>query len=214
MTQVYYEADGVTLYHGDCREVLPQLEADVVLTDPPWDMKREVVAGCLDAIRLWSDVAPMLRTRRLLLWLNVNADPRPWLSPIPLPYLRQVYIRRAIPGYFGRALMDGEIVHCLGSYPPARAGRMVLPGGFAITYVRSDRRDGHPCPRSLIATRWLLKWWSDPGEVILDPFAGSGTTLVAAKALGLRAIGCELEERYCAQAVEYLSQGVIALGHV
>ncbi len=207
MTPVpYFSQDGVVLYCGDCREILPAIAADVVLTDPPWEMKVEYVAGSMRAVALWQEAAPLLQAARVLLWLPVQADPRPWLQPLALPYLRLVYIRRAIPGYHGRVLMDGEVIHVLGSNPPARKGRMVIPGGFALTYVKADRPDWHPAPRSLIAAKWLLHWWSDVDDVVLDPFAGSGTTLVAAKALGRRAIGIELEERYCARTVERLAQ--------
>lgn len=163
--------------------------------------------GCTNAVALWSSVAPLLRSERLLVWLPIVHDPRDFLNPLDWPYLRQVYIRRAIPGYFGRSLMDGEIVHVLGNNPPARKGRMVIPGGLAITYVRSDRVDGHPGPRSQIACSWLLKWWCDSD--VLDPFMGSGTTLVAAKKQGRRAIGIEIEEKYCEIAAKRLCQGVL-----
>ena len=86
---------------------------------------------------------------------------------------------------------------------------MVIPGGMSITYMRNDRLNGHPGPRSLIATRWLLGWWSDADEAVLDPFMGSGTTLRAAKDLGRKAIGIEIEERYCEMTAERLAQEVL-----
>jgi DNA modification methylase len=207
----YYEHAGITIYHGDCREILPQLgQVETILTDPPWVLQREIMAGNLDAVSLWESVAPLLRARRLVLWLPIVHDPRSWLNPLAdWPYLRQVYIRRAIPGYFGRALMDGEIVHVLGTYPPAKKGRMVIPGGLAITYISTDRVDGHPGPRSEIVCNWLIRWWCD--ESVIDPFMGSGTTLTSAKKLGRRAIGIELEEKYCEIAAKRLSQEVLNL---
>jgi hypothetical protein len=205
----YYEHAGITIYHGDCREVLPQLEhVETVLTDPPWVLQREIMVGNTDAIGLWASVAPLLRAERLVLWLPIVHDPRDWLNPlVGWPYLRQVYIRRAIPGYFGQSLMDGEIVHILGAFPPASKGRMVIPGGLAITYIATDRVDGHPGPRSAIACNWLLKWWCDSD--VLDPFMGSGTVLACAKQLGRRAIGIEIEEKYCEIAAKRLSQEVM-----
>jgi len=76
------------------------------------------------------------------------------------------------------------------------------------------RRTGHPAPFPLeLAARCIrLSTW--PGETVLDPFAGSGTTLVAARALGRRAIGIERSQRYCEQAAERLSQGAFDLGGV
>lgn len=213
----YYESDGITIYHGDCREVLPLLDVipNVILTDPPWPLKTQrsdFMPGTGSAIKLWSEVSPLLSADRLLLWLPIHCDPRDFLNPLEgWPYLRAVYIRRAIPGYFGRVLMDGEWVHVLGQWPPSRKGRHVIPGGLAITYVKQDRHDGHPGPRSLIATKWLLQWWSDPGDLILDPFGGSGTTALAAKELGRKAILIEIHEPYCEIAAERLSQGVLDL---
>jgi len=148
----------------------------------------------------------------MLVWLPIHADPRGFLNPLPhWPYLRAIYVRRAIPGYFGRVLMDGEWIHALGELPPARKGRSVMPGGISITYRQSDRVNDHPAPRSLIACRWLLSWWCDEGETVLDCFAGSGTTLVAAKQLGRRAIGIEIEERYCEIAARRCAQEVMEL---
>lgn len=212
----FYDHAGITIFHGDCREVLPQLPpADVVLTDPPWTLQRELMEGNLRAEDLWAEVAPLLKANRLVLWLPIHFDPRPWLNPLAdWPYLRAVYIRRAIPGYYGRALLDGEMVHVLGKWPSARKGRMVVPGGLGITYRKNDRVPGHPGPRSLIATRWLVKWWSDPGDTILDPFAGSGTTLVAAKELGRKAIGVEIEEAHCELTARRLAQEVFPFAEV
>ncbi|KKK85110.1 hypothetical protein LCGC14_2776570, partial [marine sediment metagenome] len=70
---------------------------------------------------------------------------------------------------------------------------------------------GHPCSRALGHFRWLVSWWSLPGETILDPFMGSGTTLRAAKDLGRKAIGIEIEERYCEIAAKRCSQSVMRL---
>ncbi len=208
----YYEDDAVTIYHGDCREVLPTLgPVDLVLTDPPWPMKtKEVMAGSLDAIRLWEATVPFLDAKRLLVWHAIHNDPRDYLNPLAdWPYLRAIFLRRAVPGYFGRVLLDGEMIHALGEWPAPKKGRMIIPGGMEITYVASDRVNGHPGPRSLIATRWLVKFWSDEEDTILDPFMGSGTTLRAAKDLGRRAIGIEIEERYCEIAAKRMAQAVL-----
>jgi DNA modification methylase len=218
----YYEQDGITIYHGDCREILPTLDpADVVLTDPPWNTVRgakkpekEIVRGNERAVELWTEVASAILCKRCLLWLPCHSDPREWLNPISMPYLRTVFIRRAIPGYYGRILMDLEVVFVLGKWPPAKKGAMVIPGGLTITYKKKDRLSGngpglHPAPRSQEATSFLVRWWSEESDVILDPFLGSGTTLVAAKELGRRAIGIEIEERYCEIAVKRLAQGVL-----
>ena len=65
---------------------------------------------------------------------------------------------------------------------------------------------GHPCPRPQDTMRHIVSIASLPGMLLVDPFAGSGTTLLAAKNLGRRAIGIELEERYCEIAAKRLSE--------
>lgn len=209
----YYQHDGITIYHGDCRDVLPTLpDVDLVLTDPPWKMDTPIMEGGEDPWALWAEVAPMLRAARLLLWLGITQDPRPWLSPLDgWPFLRTIIIRRAIPGFYGRSLIDGEVIYALGSWPKMRKGAHTIPGGMSITYRSNDRINGHPGPRSLIATRWLETWWSEGAGIVLDPFMGTGTTLRAAKDLGLPAIGVEVEERYCEMAALRLSQQALAL---
>jgi site-specific DNA-methyltransferase (adenine-specific) len=82
-------------------------------------------------------------------------------------------------------------------------------GGSAATWtygtVKKDRLD-HPCPKPLGLMRELVYLFTDPDEVILDPFAGSGTTLIAAKVLGRRAIGIEVDEKFCEVAAQRLER--------
>ena len=211
----YYEDGAVTIYCGDARELLPEIgPVQATITDPPWKLDvGRVVEGNERAVDLWREVGPLAAaiSHRLLVWLPINSDPREWLTPIPMPYLRTVYVRRAIPAYYGHTLLDGEIIHVLGEHPSQRIGRKVVPGGIAITYRVADRDTRHPAARSSLVARWLVHWWSDHGDVILDPFAGGGTMLAAARALGRRAIGIEIEERYCEIAARRCSQEVLQL---
>jgi DNA modification methylase len=78
---------------------------------------------------------------------------------------------------------------------------------------RNDHgRAGHPAPFPVELARRCVRLSTWPGEVVLDPFAGTGSTLVAARDLGRRAIGIERSERYCELAARRLSQGALNFG--
>ena len=83
---------------------------------------------------------------------------------------------------------------------------------WSFPAVRGTEKSAHPCPKPLPLMSKLMVQFTDPGELILDPFMGSGTTLLAAKNLGRRAIGIELEEKYCEIAAKRLGQSVMNFG--
>ena len=81
-----------------------------------------------------------------------------------------------------------------------------------VWQITPARRDGHPAPMPVEVARRAIRLSTWPGEIVLDPFAGSGTTLLAARQLGRQAIGVERSEAYCAQVVERLSQRALDFG--
>lgn len=209
----YYEQDGIAIYHGDCRDLLPGLAADVLVTDPVWPNAHPDLIGQSDPHALFREmlaVAPP--TERLVVWLGCQSDPR-FLRAIDTerwPFLRSCYLSRAVPGYNGRCLVTGDVLYAFGTWPESREGRRVIPGECRVT-SNAEKRQPHPCARNRCHADWVVEWWSDPADTILDPFAGTGTTLVAAKDAGRRAIGIEIEERYCEIAARRLDQTVLAL---
>lgn len=100
------------------------------------------------------------------------------------------------------------IVHAKGPMRWNGGGRSAL---WTHGVARGDDRNDHPCPKPVALMTELVALFTDAGETVLDPFAGSGTTLLAAKSLGRRAIGVEIEERYAEIAATRCSQEVLGL---
>ena len=217
----YYEDDFVTLYHADCLEY-PELwtGADVLVTDPPYGIAWPSKKGAYQLKRqtvykgIPGDNTTQVRDEALTLW---DEKPRiifgTWRKPRPDPVDHRLiwWKQGQAPGPLNAAFMlQDEEIYVRGkgfvkSSPPARSV-------FATTEPRSIAvaEIGHPTPKPLPLMEWLLER-CQPDWVVADPFAGSGSTLVAAKALGRKAIGVELEERYCEIAANRLSQGVLPL---
>jgi hypothetical protein len=207
----YYEHAGITIYHGDCREIAPLLpHCESLITDPVWpNCPPGLLIGSENPALLWQELWQTLkRPTRAAIILRHDSDPR-MLSCVDLPYARAVQLPYVIPGYIGRWLGGDEIAYCFGSPIPSRPGQKVIPGRAPSVQPAGRKENGHPCSRALGHLRFLVRYWSEPEEVVIDPFMGSGTTIQAAKILGRRAIGIEIEERYCEIAAERLSQEVL-----
>ncbi len=209
----YFEDEAVTIYLGDCREVLPSLTAvEAVITDPVWPEPLASLTGADEPDELLRVAAEWaaINARRLVVQVSIGTDPR-WFSLIPatLPFQRLCMLQYARPAYRGRHL-SGDVAYIFGDCPAAKPGAHILPGVMKMaTDARDNRKsNGHPTPRKLQHVAWLVKWYAGPGT-ILDPFMGSGTTLRAAKDLGRKAIGIEVEEKYCFIAAKRMSQAVL-----
>lgn len=223
--KAYYEQDGVTIYCGDAREMLPELaQPAVCITDPVWP--NSVFPGVTDPAALFAQVAALLTVDRLVVHLGCTSDPR-FLAGVParLPFVRVAWLRYARPSYRGRILVGSDVAYVFGDVPASRAGRRVLSGecvarNNSTKLQHTGRGQGtsegieydalpHPSPRRYEHVAWLTALYGDGG--VLDPFSGTGTTLLAAKELGLPAVGIEIEERYCEIAARRLDQMVLPL---
>ena len=267
----YYEQDGITIYHGDCREVLAGLTVvDHVITDPPYardvytrlaspntnagsktpgrmgvpltrpnpgQTRQSPRLACLAAgdigniDEMLDGVAGQI-ARVTQRWALVFSDAETtyrWRKALTCngPIVAGVFqwgaMRYVRTGAWVKTdpmpQMSGDRP-CVGFEPytlchsGAPGGMKWNGGGRAATHTygtcKVDRPD-HPCPKPEPLMVELVSLFTDPGETILDPFAGSGTTLVAAKRIGRKAIGIELNEAYCEVAARRLSQGVLPL---
>jgi site-specific DNA-methyltransferase (adenine-specific) len=215
----YYADEYVTLYHGDCREIAPALGREVaVVSDPPYgmafdtDMRRFSggTFGEAKRVRAWPavvgdadpfDPAPWLEYPRVVLW-GFNH----YASRIPVVGTLLVWVKRP-PERYGSFLSDAEVAWMKGGHGVYL--RLVNWDGCA--HKRGENGSAHPTQKPIGIMRWCIE--KGAGDLpVLDPFAGSGTTLVAAKHLGRRAIGIEIDEAYCETAARRLSQGVLDLG--
>ena len=202
MIQPYYEHAGITIYHGDCREILPTLpRAALVLTDPPYGIGSAWKGG------------------RGSGWCKARAEAglrNKWDAAPP----SDAEIAAAVAAGAEAVVWGGNYF----ALPPSR-GWLVWTKperGFSLSEAelawtsrdtvirvfdgpRSDIGRKHPTQKPLHLMSWCLGLFPDAATVI-DPYAGSGTTLVAAKNLGRRAIGIEIEERYCEIAANRLRQ--------
>lgn len=220
----YYDDGAVVLYHGDCREILPQIDSDcdLVLTDPPYAhahvdgggfaaARKFYAGGSLDGLSefvlsQYADVllqaAPMLvafhsrdlvpdyaalartsgRKYDLHVWHKVNAIPftaNTWKSDVE--YIALVWAEK--PGW---VQLDQDMHSKVYSSP-----------------INND--PAHPTAKPLAILRKYLAVLD--AQLVVDPFAGSGTTLRAAKDMGRKAIGIEREEKYCEIAAKRCAQG-------
>jgi DNA modification methylase len=222
----YYEDASVRIFHGDCREILPQLDAvDHVITDPPYDDKTHAGArtGGDGSVILEIGFAPvnsdvwfvplMLQlSRRWVLCFCSLEQLGDYRNAAGEMWVRAGFWRRpdGAPQFTGdRPGQPGEgiaIMH--------RKGRKAWNGGGHHAFweygIERSRRC-HPTQKPEALMLAQIGQFTDAGETILDPFMGSGTTLVAAKRLGRKAIGIEREKKYCDLAIERLAQGALGL---
>lgn len=211
----YYSHAGITIYHGDCREILPQLDpVDLVLTDPPYGVNY-LSGGRIEKFdRIRGDGT-------IQTW---------WLRDIKTEVI-VVFTRWDVCGVWATAIADVHPVRGCLVWHKACGGMGDLQRSFApdyemVIYASSDtwmlpgKRVGsvwqcnieppfsylHPTQKPIVLIRTCLVRFG--GGTILDPFLGSGTTLRAAKDLGRKAIGIEIEERYCEIAAKRMGQEV------
>lgn len=205
-------SDGITLINGDCREVLPEIgEVDLVLTDPPYGVGFRYASfndsDKASYARLMAEVLDVVQAMGVPIAITPGIA---WLHAYPPPkgifcWFKPGSVRRSQLG----TLCEWEPVLFYGVLPGrTRFGSDVIRLPDCANHAKDAARN-HPCPKPLELYKQLISRFD--AESICDPFSGSGTMILAAKQLGRRAIGIEIEERYCEIAANRLRQGVLEL---
>lgn len=206
----YYQDERTTIYCGDCRSVLPFIEAETLITDPVWPNAAVPLAGSDDPYGLFRESCELLGPsfKRIAVHLGCDSDPRFLLGvPRRFPFFRVAWLEMARPHYKGRLLYGSDIGYLFGE-PPLSDVCQVVPGKICDPSSNGKQAD-HPCPRKIAHVKWMVRFFSDHEDTVVDPFTGSGTTARACKDLGRKFIGCEVNEAYCETAVKRLEQGVL-----
>lgn len=247
----YYERGGITIYHGDCREIMASLrDVACCVTSPPYNQlgSRMFERGGMHAETKWASntrhtsYADDMEESAYAEWLaEVLAGIRDVMKPGGSVFMNHKCRWRnkkllhpidLVRGIEGLDLRQELIWHRAGSttlnarmFAPndERIYWMIRDGGnwtwnqhaaswLSIWQIAQDNdANGHPCPYPERIPARCIEATTNPGEVVLDPFMGSGTTMRVAKDLGRKAIGIELEERFCEMAAIRLSQDVLPL---
>ena len=227
----YYEDESVTLYHGDCLELLPELTpgtVDACVTDPPY------VIGAVSAGNMASKSGGWADMMNSALWFSewykmvdrlLRHDASFWsfCNWRTLPVVMNAATRASLP-VTSLMVWDKEWIGPGGSQglrPAYELCALMAKPGFAIPNrgtpdvwrhkTGGHKPNGHPAEKPVgLVSRILTTCGLKTGQTVLEPFAGSGTTAVAAKSLGLRCIAIEAEEKWCELIASRLDQGVLS----
>jgi len=232
----YYDDGQIQIWNADCRDILPTLEAgsvDLVLTDPPYGIEyqssrktqlngqprqHENTFGPdeFDARWIKPAIDALADDRCAFVFTRWDVLPE-WRSALECAGLviaqrliwDKAHFKMGDLRYYGSQTED--VLFCRKGSPslmwPKRIGNLFR---YSSAFLPEGQED-HPTQKPEALMRQFIAHTTNPGDLILDPFMGSGTTLRAAKDLGRRAIGIELEEKYCEIAVKRLAQQVLPL---
>lgn len=208
----YYDEGGITIYHGDSAELMAAgvgspLEVDMCLTDPPYGIALKTdYSGLNGSTRRYKRVAgddkpfdpkPLLVYRKAVLW-GANhyhldlPDGGGWL----------VWDKREGSG--SNMFADAELAWCSFKSPVRLYSHL-----WGVNRKSEKGLWLHPTQKPVALMRWILEKWTKPGDLIFDPYMGSGPIAEACRDLGRRYVGIELEEEYCQAAVGRFAQGTL-----
>jgi len=211
MSDSYYEDDHVVIYHGDCKELLPDLVFDVVVTDPPYGINYSNSYGTGIQEKVTGD-----ETSDLARWLIAEVHPTPMLvfginhfsDCLPVAGRWICWDKRVVET--ADKMMGSPFELAWINTKEDKSGYMIrLQHGGIVNADKHNEKRQHPTQKPVKLMRRCIQYM--PEGVILDPFMGSGSTLRAAKDLGRKAIGIEIDEKYCEIAAKRMGQEVLPL---
>lgn len=241
----YYDHAGITIFNGDCLEVLPRLDVtvDMVLADLPYGTTNCAWDSVIPLEPLWEQYRRLIKPNgalvftasqpftSLLVMSNLEWFRYTWVweksvgtgfldvSSKPLKTHEDICVFYPSLPTYNPQMTPARPRKIRRSASAAQYGRHALVtthnNGEAyprsIIYAKKELGTQHPTQKPVALFEYLIRTYSNPGDLILDNTCGSGTTLRAAKNLGRRAIGVELSEAYCAVAVQRLQQEVLPM---
>ena len=208
----YYDHDGITIYNARCEDVLPSIDpatVDLLLTDPPYGIDYKPGRGKRSALE-WDavegDAVPfdprhLLAYRRAVLWGANNYTEH-------LPRGGWLWWDKRILNDTKGSNSDGELAWT-NLITGVRGFRHLWVGGYRASEYGFHV---HPTQKPAALMRWIIDRWTKPGQLVLDPYMGSGPVAQACHELGRRYVGIELVEDYCTVAVTRLRQQTLDFG--
>ena len=211
----FFDRDGIVIYHGDCRDVLPSIDpasVDLLLTDPPYGISNpDDYSATRNTLRTYAAIAGdaqdfdpshLLRYGRCVLWGANNYSSR---LPDASAWIVWDKACQAMPTGFRNSEAELAWTNV--------TRRMQVMRHQWIGSVRTGERGSflHPTQKPVALMRWIIDRWTEPGDLVLDPYMGSGPVAQACHELGRRYIGVELVEDYCKVAVSRLAQQTLDL---
>ena len=223
LPEPYYQRDGITIYCAECRDVLPHLpKPDLVLTDPPygigWTRGIHAARNSISNAGIVNDEDVTVRDEALEYLASIPAIVfGSFYAPFP-KNVKQVLVWKkpddsGVVGSTTGYRRDVEPVFLVGPWPFQNVKWSALLTSRGAFRGHTAAETGHPHAKPIDLVSLLIER-IPTAQNILDPFMGSGTTLRAAINLGRKAIGIEIEERYCEIAVKRLQQSVMQFAEV
>ena len=217
---IYYQDDHVTLYHGDSLDILPAIDGiTAIVSDPPYGIN-------------YRSTSSRSVSAKASNWKPIAGDSKPFSPQHMLGYPRVVLFGGnhfadklpASPGWLiwdklngltsKRHLGFNEQADCEMVWTNINRPARLFSHRWMGMLKDSEKDEArlHPTQKPIVLMRWVLTHTTNQDDLICDPYAGSGSTLVAAKDLGRKVIGIELDEQYCEIIAKRCAQDVFDFG--